>query len=197
LRILNHQEGSTPIDDVSGLIPEHISVKKELDEWETENILAAVRKHLSRKTRFEFTAENIKRLHRDMFDRTWKWAGQFRQKDFNIGMPAAMIPVEIKKLADDVKYWSDQKVFDIFGQSIRIHHRLVMIHPFENGNGRHARLISDIILHNAGAPMPKWPEKEIVENTGIRKEYIDALKKADNGDYKPLENFTRNMIRSI
>jgi Fic-DOC domain mobile mystery protein B len=197
LRIFNHQEGSTPIEDASGLIPEHISAKKELDEWESENILAAVRKYLSRKTCFEFSAESIKRLHKDMFDRTWKWAGQFRQKDFNIGMPAAIIPVEIKKLTDDVKYWSDKNVFDIFGQSIRIHHRLVMIHPFENGNGRHARLTSDIILHNAGEPMPKWPEKEIVENTGIRKEYIDALKNADNGDYKPLENFTRNMIKSI
>jgi Fic-DOC domain mobile mystery protein B len=186
-------EDSTPIDDISGLIPGHISTKKELDVWEAENVLHAVSKYLSKKTAFELSEKTIKGVHKEMFGATWKWAGAFRRKVLNIGIAPEQIGVEIKKLIDDSKYWSENKM-QILEQAVRIHHRLVMIHPFENGNGRHARLVSDIILFTAGHAMPKWPDKDMVDNTDIRKEYIKALKEADKGDFDPLMKFTDNLI---
>lgn len=193
--VFHNKDGSTLIDDITGLIPSHITLKKELDEWESENILSAVQKYLSRKVKFILSPEGIKQVHKDMFNKTWKWAGQFRNKNLNMGVSASIISVEIKKLTDDAAYWLENNSFDILEQSVRIHHRLVAIHPFFNGNGRHARLVADIILHNAGIPMPHWPEKEIVDNTNIRKDYISALKNADTGDFGPLIAITKSLIK--
>ena len=187
-------QGSTPVADISGLIPAHIRLKSELDEWEAENILLAVRKYLYKKKTFRFDETSIKKLHKDMFGATWKWAGQFRKAELNMGAPPAMIAVEIKKLVDDAEYWEESKAFGVLTRSVMIHHRLVKVHAFLNGNGRHARLLSDIILHNAGHAMPSWPNAEMVEKTEVREKYIRALKKADSGDYGPLTGFTKGLI---
>lgn len=197
MNIFGSVNNATPIEDASGLIPTHITTKDQLNEWEVNNILKAAKKYLAKRTKRPITVEFIKKVHAEMFDDTWKWAGQFRKNDLSIGMDWHRIPVEVKKLVDDIDYWEkDKSGLDIFEQSVRIHHRLVKIHPFLNGNGRHARLVSDIFLFSRGQKMPIWPSHEIISSTNIRKTYIDALSKADKNNYKPLESFTRKLIKA-
>jgi Fic-DOC domain mobile mystery protein B len=120
---------STPVDDASGLLPTHITTKEQLNEWEVNNILKAAQKHLARRTSKPITLDLIKKLHKDMFGETWDWAGQFRKTNINIGIDWHKIPVEIKKLVDDIEYWGKRKDgLTPFEQSVRIHHRLVKIH---------------------------------------------------------------------
>lgn len=194
--IFKSTEGATPIDDVSELIPTHITTKAELDEWEAANILKAVRKYLSAKNKPKITAEWLKKVHKDMFDETWAWAGKFRTKNTNVGVDFQHIQEEVKKLVDDIDFWQKNVGGPgIFEQSVRIHHRLVLIHPFANGNGRHARLVADKFLFSHGEKLPSWPDAELIKKTDIRTKYIRALRSADRGDYKSLEEFTRGLIK--
>jgi Fic-DOC domain mobile mystery protein B len=191
---LKYPEGATPIEDFSGLIPRHITNKKQLDEWETENILQAAAKYFGGKRTFKINTEFFRKIHRDMFAQTWKWAGEFRKNDFNIGINWHAIPVEMKKLCDDLVFWKEKRSFDIMEQSVRLHHRLVKIHPFVNGNGRHARFSADLFLHYHKQPLPEWPNDRLIKLTDIRKKYISALIKADNGDYSALLDFTKRLL---
>lgn len=186
---------ATPVEDASGLIPTHITTKEQLNEWEVNNILKAAEKYLTKRLKRIITVDFIKKVHKDMFDDTWEWAGQFRKKDLSIGVDWHKIQIEVKKLADDIEFWGKGKSdLNIFEQSIRMHHRLVKIHPFLNGNGRHARMIADIFLFSCSHKMPIWPSHEIISSTDIRKRYISALNKADKNDYHPLEKFTKDML---
>lgn len=186
-------DGATPVDDISGLIPTHILTKTELNEWEAANILKATKKYLAKRKPIEISVEWLKKVHKDMFDETWQWAGQLRRKNFNIGLDWHLIPEQLKLLVDDISYWQKRNDPVMFEQSLRLHHRLVKIHPFVNGNGRHARLVSDIFLFSHGCDLPRWPEAKLIDETRIRQRYIDALRSADKGDYKPLEKFTRSL----
>ncbi len=140
--------GETLLEDASWLIPGHITTKQELNAWESSNILDAVRKYLSKRTGFRIDEGWLKKLHKYMFNRTWKWAGKYRDCRLNIGIEPADIPIEVRKLSDDTAYWDKHNIYDEYERSARIHHRLVKIHPFYNGNGRHARLAADIYLFN-------------------------------------------------
>ncbi|NQU18452.1 MAG: mobile mystery protein B [Candidatus Saganbacteria bacterium] len=187
--------GATPIEDASDLIPTHILTRPELNEWESQNILNAVRKYLGKRKQHKFDITFVKSVHKDMFDDTWKWAGEIRKRNFNIGADWHKIQEELKALADDIAFWQNQKDgLGLLEQSVRIHHRIVKIHPFVNGNGRHARLVADIFLFSNEHKLPNWPNNELVEETDIRKRYIDALKSADKGNYEPLEKFTSKLI---
>jgi Fic-DOC domain mobile mystery protein B len=186
--------GATPIEDISGLIPSHISTKAELNEWEAANILKAARRYLAGKKQPVITIEWLKKIHRAMFDETWRWAGVLRTKNFNLGVDWHQIHDELKRLTDDINYWNAGNNLSILERSVRIHHRLVKIHSFVNGNGRHARLVADIFFSTHGNKMPAWPEAELIERTDVRERYIQALQSADRGDYTPLEKFTRKLI---
>jgi len=188
-------EGATPIDDISGLIPTHITTKAELDEWEAANILKAVRKYLVPGKKRGITVEWLKKVHKDMFNDTWKWAGKFRTKSTNVGVEPHRIQEETKKLVDDIKFWEKGNTFDPLETSVRVHHRIVHIHPFENGNGRHARLVADIFLFSQGQKLPAWPGEDLIKKTDVRTRYIRALKEADSGNYKPLEDFTKSLMK--
>jgi len=191
-------ENATPVEDVSGLIPTHITTKEQLNEWEVNNILKAAERYLTKRVQRIITVDFIKKVHKDMFDDSWEWAGQFRKRDLSIGIDWHKIQIEVKKLADDIEFWRKGKSdLNIFEQSVRMHHRLVKIHPFLNGNGRHARMIADIFLFSCGHKMPIWPSHEIISSTDIRKRYISALNKADKNDYRPLEKFTKEMLPKI
>ena len=175
--LLENVPGATPIDDLSGLIPGHITTRSELNEWEAANILKASRKYLLEKRHLKTNIEWFKKLHKEMFDKTWQWAGKFRTSNFNLGSDWHQIQEQIKALADDILYWEKtQAGLPVFEQSVRLHHRLVKIHPFINGNGRHARLASDIFLFNNGHDLPVWPDKDLIREGAVRKHYIDALK---------------------
>lgn len=180
-------EGATPIDDdeAADLIPKHIRTRDELNVWEQENIILAA--HWAESARKSILDEGqIRALHRRMFDETWKWAGRYRTTDKNIGVPWPTVSTEVRKLIDDGRYWIENNVFTIDEIAVRLHHRLVFVHPFPNGNGRHARLWGDIILRQHGRPPFEWRSPDLDHASEARKAYIDALRNADMNNYEPL-----------
>ncbi len=182
----------TPLDpdELKDLLPDHIRTQKNLNEFEAANIEQAIKKHLFAKRRHDFSnPEVLKRIHRDMFNQTWKWAGEYRRSSKNLGKDWWMIPEEVKKVCDDLKYWQENKTFTPIEIAIRFHHRLVVIHPFSNGNGRHARLVANILIHEMGQKIPTWGSVLLSDNNTDRNAYIKALRKADEGDFEELIRF--------
>lgn len=180
-------EGATPIDDdeAADLIPKHIRTRDELNVWEQENILEAA--HWAESARRSVLDEGqVRALHRRMFDKTWKWAGKYRTSEKNIGVPWPSVSTEVRKLVDDGRFWIENEVYSIDETALRLHHRLVFIHPFPNGNGRHARLWGDMILQQNGRPPFKWRSPDLDQASEARRAYIDALRRADMGNYDPL-----------
>jgi len=185
--------GQTPIDpgETEGLIPQHITLQRELNEFEATNVAKAVRKYLTGKPKTDVSDPLIiKRIHRDMFDDTWAWAGKFRTTVKNLGVFPEKIHTELKRACDDLKYWIENESFSPDETAVRFHHRLVWIHLFPNGNGRHARLVADIFLHSKGIPLFSWGKSDVSWET-TRKLYLEALKKADTNDYDELLRLAR------
>jgi Fic-DOC domain mobile mystery protein B len=193
---LEYIEGQTPIDEgeKEGLLIKTISTRGELDEFEQMNIQQAI--EWSIRTKFEkgqfLTEEFLLLIHERMFDEVWEWAGKLRKTNKNIGVDKSQISTELKKLIDDCSFWIDNKTFSREEIAIRFSHRLVKIHLFPNGNGRHSRLVADILISKIfGEPVFSWGRSDISKNNPVRKEYLEAVRKADTGDYKPLMDFAR------
>lgn len=194
---MNNPYGSTPLDpdETEGLIPEHISTLAQLNEWEQENILSAEAWYDQRK----FSCAKIleisfmNKVHNRMFNQTWKWAGRYRKTEKSIGIDPVDIPVQLKILLDDVKYQIEHNTYSIDETVARFHHRLVSIHPYPNGNGRHARLVADLLLISKQKLRFNWGSqlKEIMTPKDIKKAYITALRAADKQNYQLLFKFVR------
>jgi Fic-DOC domain mobile mystery protein B len=188
-------DGNTPLspDELKELIP-NLATKGELNEWERENILQA-RDWADRERSKALdiaSDEYIRKLHRRMFDATWKWAGQYRKTEKNIGVPVHEIRDQLIVLAGDVRYWMENETYTADEIAIRFHHRLVQIHPFPNGNGRHGRLIADILVVKLGGICFSWGAKNLGEYGEARKQYLRALRAADQGDIQPLLAFAHS-----
>lgn len=185
--------GSTPLEpeELDGLIPLHITTQEQLNAWEQANIIEAER--WASKKKNLLSVGFIQKLHCHMFNQTWKWAGKFRFSGKNIGINWHMIPEELQKLCVDVLYQLANNSFPDDEIAIRMHHRLVWIHPFPNGNGRHARLMADLLIMQRGTPRFSWgATQNLYEATPVRKKYIKALQLADQGDYSELIIFARS-----
>jgi len=189
-----YPEGATPIDldEAQGLRLTHVTTRGELDRWEQDNIIRALA-WLDRVKPSDILNELfIKDLHRRMFGDVWKWAGQFRHSDKNIGGPWHQVPTNVRNLCDDARLWlelGDESPDQI---AVRFHHRLVSIHPFANGNGRHARLMTDILLVNVlKCPRFTWGSEDLSKPGDTRHRYITALHAADLQNYGPLLIFSR------
>lgn len=187
--------GNTPLtpDEQADLIP-NLATKEELNQWERENILMAYSWALNPRTLARENALSepyLRNLHRRMFDETWKWAGLYRTSEKNIGVPHHQIREQLGILVGDASYWLEHATYPADEIAIRFHHRLVFIHPFANGNGRHARLMADVLIRLQGRPEFTWGGADIVAQGDIRKGYIDALRVADKGDIAPLLAFAR------
>ena len=165
--------------------PQTRQTRAELNAWEQQNIIEAAR-WVRRATEPALRESTILGLHKRMFDRTWEWAGRYRTCDKNIGVFWAEIGVEIRKFVDDGVYWLEHHIFSVDEAAARFHHRLVLIHPFPNGNGRHARLWCDLLLRQNGRPMFSWSFEELDRAGESRQRYIEAPKKAAGGDFGPL-----------
>jgi len=189
----NYPPGATPLDpdEAAGLIPAHITTQRQLNEWELANIVEGERWAFSRKRGDLLSVQFVKRLHKQMFGSTWRWAGIFRSTEKNIGMDPAQIATEIKKLCDDVVYQIEHKSYPLDEIAVRFHHRLTWIHPFPNGNGRHARLMTDLLLKQNGSKPFNWGNSDLVVPGEVRDRYIAALRAADGRDYALLFNFVR------
>jgi Fic-DOC domain mobile mystery protein B len=127
-----------------------------------------------------------------MLGDVWKWAGRFRQSERNIGIPFYEIPVALRQALDDTKTWNEFKSYSPDEIAVRFHHRLVAIHPFPNGNGRHARLMADLLVIRLGRERFSWGSDSLRDATVLRERYIAALKRADNHDLAPLLAFARS-----
>lgn len=193
--MIEYADGATPLDydELEGLLLTHITTRGELDRWEMENINQAILWSDGLKKKDFFNIDFVCRVHKEMFSIVWKWAGKFRKSDKNIGVPSNEIAVEIQKLCDDAKAWLSFKTYSPDEFTARFHHRLVFIHPFANGNGRHARLMADLILEKIfNTTAFSWGGASLAKPDDTRKEYIDALKLADDHDYSLLLKFVRS-----
>ena len=177
--------GQTAIDDLSGLRLRKIRTVAELNAAESENIRRAMVRYLTARPSprlAPFTFEWLLKLHGQMFGRVWTWAGVTRRRELNIGSAPHMIAIELHGLVDDLSAWH-QSTMPMSEQAARLHHASVRIHPFQNGNGRWARLLANIWLRRHGAPSIEWPEATIGAVSAIRNEYLMAVREADRGEY--------------
>ena len=187
-------EGATLLspEDSQNLLVKHITTQAELNVFEAANILIA-KLWLSRhRTEDIFSHRFIKDLHKHMFHQVWKWAGQYRTLQTNIGIEPHRISVELGQLLNDVYYYIDKKVCPMDETAVRFHHKLTFIHPFPNGNGRHARLATDYLLKHHGHQPFSWGQGSLVKAGELRKQYIAALQEADKHNFEPLLKFARN-----
>lgn len=192
---LEYPEGATPIDpnEAAGLLLTHITTREELDRWEQDNIIEALGWLEKTKPKNILNEPFIRKLHKRMFGNVWRWAGTFRQSDKNIGGRWFHISTDIKALCDDASLWVDNRDEPSDEIAVRFHHRLVYIHPFPNGNGRHARLMADLLLENVlDKPRFTWGGADLASANDIRQKYIEALRAADRHDYQPLLEFARS-----
>ena len=187
--------GETPIDDISGLKVKGITTRSELNKVEAENIRKVVVKYLAAKPSrraARFDLRWVLHLHLEMFGDVWTWAGRVRSSATNIGVAPRDIEVSLKNLMDELALWKRQGM-DLLEQAVLLHHRAVHIHPFENGNGRWARLLANIWLRLHGHRLTEWPEETIGTESVIRAEYIAAIKAADEGNYAPMMDLQKRL----
>ena len=187
----------TPLDEdeKEGLLIATITTRSDLDQFEQLNIEKAVAWTIHRNFNKNslFTEDFIKAIHKRMFSEVWEWAGSYRRSNKNIGVDWIKIGVELKLLLDDAVYWIDNKTFDPDEIAIRFKHRLVKIHCFPDGNGRHSRMMADLIISSFyGKEVFSWKLSTMVKPDETRKEYIMAIQLADQGDIKPLIQFARD-----
>jgi Fic-DOC domain mobile mystery protein B len=189
-------DGNTPLtpEEQDDLIPD-LTTKEELNEWERQNILEAYTWALDPRNlhRQDPLAEAyVRELHLRMFDQTWKWAGIYRATEKNIGIPHHQIRETLAALLGDACYWVEHRTFEPDELAVRFHHRLVSIHAFANGNGRHGRLMADVLVQRQGRPLFTWGGADIAQAGDFRRHYIDALRAADKNDLQPLLAFARS-----
>lgn len=196
---LDYSHGQTPLDEGEsvGLKIPSISTKGELDEFEQKNIEEAVLWTIGTKIKVDklFSESFIKSLHKRMYGEVWKWAGKFRQSEKNIGIQSWRIPTELRILLEDAKFWIENETYPADEIAIRFKHRIVSIHCFPNGNGRHSRLMADLIVEKIfDRKTFTWGQSNsnLPNEIEARSNYLSALKKADNGDYTDLLLFARS-----
>ncbi len=183
--------GATPIDpdEARALIPAHVTTQAELNEWEHANIVEGERWAFGRRRKDLLTESFLKRLHEKMFGDTRRWAGEWRATEKNIGIAPERIPEAVRQLLLDVGTQVEARSYPIREVAARLHHRLVSIHPFPNGNGRVARTYADLLLHKYGEERFRWGDSNLVEAGEARDQYLRALRAADRRDYEPLFRF--------
>jgi Fic-DOC domain mobile mystery protein B len=194
-----YEEGQTPLDEdeKDGLLIPSVTMRSELDEVEQRNIEEAIRWTIERRKRFTsqeiLTEDFIRELHRRMVGSVWKWAGSFRNSNKNIGVDKYQIGLDLRMLLDDCKFWIENKTYAPDEIAVRFKHRIVSIHCFANGNGRHSRLIGDIIIDKIfGRDVFTWGGKSFIQTRELRAKYLNALREADKGNIEPLVQFARS-----
>jgi len=194
---LIYNDGQTPLDEdeKEGLLIKSITTRGELDEFEQQNIEDTIQWSLTRKFKSEriLSESFIQELHKRMYGRVWSWASEYRKTNKNIGVDKLDIPVALRSLIDDASYWLEHYVYEPEEFAIRFKHRLVSIHCFPNGNGRHSRMIADIIVEKIfHQPVFSWGSRTIPDEKESREKYLNALRKADKGDFDLLLKFARS-----
>lgn len=195
--LFQEPEDATPLEpqEREGLLQTWITHRRDLNEAEEENIVegAAWARGRRRSPLERMLSEDfVRTLHKRMFGDVWQWAGTFRATERNIGIQAYRIGMELASLLGDIRYWIEHKTFPPDEIAIRFHHRLVAIHPFPNGNGRHARLAADLLIERLGGDPFTWGGGSLANIGELRARYVAALRAADNHDIAPLLEFARS-----
>jgi Fic-DOC domain mobile mystery protein B len=182
-----------PDEDREALIPTYISTRGELFAAEQENITGAL---FGRRPSVDELLDDLylRRLHKSMFDRVWRWAGRYRRRDTNIGIDHPQVSTAIRDLISDTAMWVRSDDLDRDEIGLRFHHRLVQIHPFVNGNGRHGRIASDLLIGSLGSPAFTWGRNLAVSTEELRQRYLAALRRmdVDRDDISELIDFARS-----
>ncbi len=194
---LEYIDGQTPLeeDEKEGLLIPTIATREELDEFEQQNIEQAIQWTLGRsfKTEAIFTEDFLKAVHKRMYGNVWAWAGTFRKTNKNIGVDKWQIATELRTLLGDTLYWINNNTYPPEEITIRFKHRLVSIHCFPNGNGRHSRLMADIVIEKVfKQPVYTWGASNVVQQGDTRTNYLNAIWAADAGDIKALMAFAKS-----
>jgi Fic-DOC domain mobile mystery protein B len=187
-------DGQTPVDaDDAQYLTEQfswITTREELNDAEAANIADAILWLDDQGLTADDLLQHsfLRELHRQMFGEVWSWAGQPRRRDTTIGIAPARITEELHLLLGDVSFWIAQETYSPLETCVRFHHRLVFIHPFVNGNGRHARLIAGAVAESLGLGPDAltWGARSGLPADSARRQYLDALRAADAGDYTQL-----------
>ena len=184
----------TPLDpdENPGLLSSWVTTRADLNVAEQDNIDAAVAWTIRQRNSDLLTADFAVKLHNRMFGQMWAWAGTFRETEKNIGIAPHRIRQEIATLFDDVRYWVSDSTFCPDEICVRLHHRLVYVHSFPNGNGRHARLMADLLGGQLGIDVFTWDSASLQEVSELRRSYIAAIQAADAHDYDPLLLFVKS-----
>lgn len=194
---LDYTDGQTPLDEdeKEGLLIPTIATRGELDEFEQQNIEQAIQWILTRTFKPEtiLTEEFVRNLHKRMYKNVWRWAGDFRKTNKNIGIDKWQIPTELNNLLYDTRFWLAHDTYPPDEIAVRFKHRLVSIHCFSNGNGRHSRLMADIISEKIFMrSVFSWGAANLTKHTDVRATYLKAIKAADAGVLEFLVAFARS-----
>jgi Fic-DOC domain mobile mystery protein B len=189
-------DGATPLSDEEGegLKPSWIATRADLDAAEAENIAGALGSRRWRSVPTDRLLDDLtlRQLHAAMFGDVWRWAGRYRQTEKNTGCDPREIATRVRNLCEDARYWVADPHTARDEAGCRFHRDLVAIHPFSNGNGRHARAATDLLLRSLGLQPFTWGRATLVRASDTRRLYILALRAADAGDYRPLLVFARS-----
>ncbi|MGK0499488.1 MAG: Fic-DOC domain mobile mystery protein B [Oceanicoccus sp.] len=192
-KIVGEPDGSTPLDpdEMAGLLFKHVATRGELDQLEQANIDEGMQWLKKQKTPDVLTEGFVCHLHKKLFGKVWRWAGSFRKTEKNIGIDPIQIAIQLRHLLDDAKYWIENGTYPPKELAARFHHKLVYIHPFPNGNGRHARIMADAVLTKLmEEPAINWAGGYKLEKMNERRnQYIAALRAADGHDFSALFDF--------
>lgn len=194
---LYYHDGQTPLEEEEkeDLLIKSISTRGELDEFEQANILEAIEWSLRMHRVMDeiLSIAFIQEVHQRMFSKVWTWAGCFRKSNKNLGVDKHSIQLELHKLNLDCRYWIENQVYSEDEIAIRYKYRMVFIHPFPNGNGRHSRICGDILASKVvNQPVFSWGGQDIEKQGETREKYLNAIKQADQGDFGALIAFARS-----
>jgi Fic-DOC domain mobile mystery protein B len=190
--------GESPVDP-SGLRLKGITSRRQLNDYEAENVRKATVKYLARRPTWSMARFDLpwaRKLHKEMFGDVWKWAGNFRTCNLNIGVPWEHVEASLETLLGNLALWA-QGEMGLIEQAGMLHHKAVSIHPFQNGNGRWSRLLANIWLKIHRASPTAWPEQTIGSKSAIRDEYLAAIRSADRGEYEALIELHRRFTPEI
>ncbi len=194
---LEYNRGQTPLDEdeKEGLLVPTIATREELDEFEQQNIEDALQWVLTSSMKLEtvLTEKFIRTIHKRMFGSVWKWAGDYRKTDKNLGIDKWQIPVELNKLCGDTLYWIENETYPPEEIAIRFKHKIVCIHCFPNGNGRHSRMMADILIDRIfKRELFSWGTGELTNQSDSRSRYLKAVRAADKNEFDLLLDFARS-----
>lgn len=189
--LFDEPDDATPLEpeERDGLLQAWITYRRELNEAEQTNIISGAAWARRQRRKDILTEAFLKQLHGKLFGTVWKWAGEYRRTERNIGIEPLRIQIEIRTAFDDARFWIDNESFQQEESAVRLHHRLVSIHPFPNGNGRTTRFIADLLMENLGNNPFTWGRSNLIAIDETRNRYIAALRAADAHNIRPLLEF--------